>query len=212
MTLTFWIRVAAGAALVCSSAQAADGAALYKAQCVACHGPAAAGNIALQAPPLAGADAAYLVRQLNGFRAGYRGGDAATPTAQAMRGIALGLKGDEDIAAVARHLARLAVPASKAETSPAAQLNLGKSLHGVCVACHGTWGEGNRELNAPRLSHLPSWYIAAQLASFRAGTRGAADGDALGRQMRQVALESLAGDDEAGAVARYISTLAKPAR
>jgi len=48
------------------------GAQLYQS-CVACHGPDARGVSALGAPALTGLDDWYLVRQLEGFRDGYRG-------------------------------------------------------------------------------------------------------------------------------------------
>jgi len=204
--------LALSGAMAGSAAHAADGSALYRAQCAGCHGAAALGNAALQAPPLAGTDELYLVRQLSGFRAGHRGGEGAPPPAQTMRAVAQGLKGDEDIAAVARVLAQLRPPKAQAEPVTAAQLGLGRSLYGVCVACHGTAAEGNRELNAPRLAHLPSWYLAAQLASYRAGTRGAAADDRPGQQMRQVANEALAGQDDVDAVVRYVTTLGRRGR
>ena len=51
---------------------AAAGKALYGV-CAACHGQKAEGNQALNAPALAGQDDWYLVRQLEGFKAGHRG-------------------------------------------------------------------------------------------------------------------------------------------
>ena len=45
------------------------------AACVACHGAAGEGNAALQAPALAGQDAAYLERQLVNYKRKVRGGD-----------------------------------------------------------------------------------------------------------------------------------------
>lgn len=55
---------------------AARGETLY-GTCAACHGAAAEGRGELGAPPLAGLDDWYLVRQLENFRAGIRGGAAA---------------------------------------------------------------------------------------------------------------------------------------
>ncbi|MEE4661085.1 MAG: c-type cytochrome, partial [Halieaceae bacterium] len=43
--------------------------------CIACHGADGAGNPALNAPALAGQDAAYLARQITHFKAGVRGSD-----------------------------------------------------------------------------------------------------------------------------------------
>jgi len=49
---------------------------LYQGKCGACHGTAAEGNPALNAPRLAGLDTAYLKRQFAHFRDGVRGTDA----------------------------------------------------------------------------------------------------------------------------------------
>ena len=42
--------------------------------CGTCHGPRAEGNESLSAPPLAGQQASYLLRQLQHFRSGVRQG------------------------------------------------------------------------------------------------------------------------------------------
>ncbi len=47
--------------------------ALYVAACVSCHGADGQGNPRIDAPVLAGLRAAYLERQLDDFRRGYRG-------------------------------------------------------------------------------------------------------------------------------------------
>ena len=47
--------------------------ALYVAACESCHGTDGRGNPRIDAPVLAGLSAAYLERQLDGFRRGYRG-------------------------------------------------------------------------------------------------------------------------------------------
>ena len=70
------------------AAQAQDsgrGPALYEI-CGACHGPTAGGLESLAAPPLAGREAWYLLRQLRNFSSGARGGKA-DPEAEEMRQI-----------------------------------------------------------------------------------------------------------------------------
>ena len=52
------------------------GKALYQT-CIACHGASGEGNKALKAPALAGQQQAYLQRQLEHFKNGVRGADAA---------------------------------------------------------------------------------------------------------------------------------------
>lgn len=59
--------------------------------CLACHGAAGEGGVTLGAPRLAGMSPWYLVRQLEDFRVGRRGGEGAPAEAQTMRAMALGL-------------------------------------------------------------------------------------------------------------------------
>jgi cytochrome c oxidase subunit 2 len=56
-----------------ASGDARRGASLYNGNCGACHGGSAEGNEALQAPRLAGLDAAYLRRQFAHYADGVRG-------------------------------------------------------------------------------------------------------------------------------------------
>ena len=56
-----------------------------------------------------------------------------------------------------------------------------------CAVCHGTKGEGNRELNAPSIAGLPAWYAEIQLRKFRTGMRGTGS-DHTGAVMRAIAL------------------------
>lgn len=190
-------------------AAAADGAAIYRSRCAACHGPTAGGQPALQAPPLAGQQAAYLVKQLQGFRAGWRGvGDGPGAV---MRSVAQTLPDDATVQAIANYLAALRLPAPIG-TKPAdnATLMAGKGLFGVCIGCHGTQGEGNPALGAPRLNHLPPTYLEMQLQAYRNGRRGAEAGDTAGQQMRQVAIDALPGDAATQQVVAYIATLLRP--
>lgn len=208
-TLNQACAAAALALLTAAAGEAqADAHAQFKAQCASCHGADGGGNASLQAPPLAGGDAAYLARQLAGFRAGHRGGEGASTAAVGMRAVAQALGSDAEITALARHAAGLK-PASlkRGPAAPASVVNQGKSLFGVCMACHGGSGEGNAALSAPPLRHLPAWYLAAQLEAYRDGRRGTQEGDRLGRQMRQVASEALASPDDAQAVAAFVATL-----
>jgi len=185
---------------------AIDGKKHYQAQCAACHGANGAGNEALQAPPLAGLDTAYVSRQLTQFRQGLRGAGEAGGPAATMRAIAQTLQGEQDIAALASHVATLR-PAPPTKRGPAALAQTGKAYFAICVGCHGGSGEGNASLSAPALKQLPPWYIAAQLKAFRAGARGAGPEDTLGSQMRSVAADTFPDDDAVAAVAAYIGTI-----
>lgn len=58
----------------------------------------------------------------------------------------------------------------------------------VCAACHGPNGEGKREVMAPSIAGVPTWYSTLQLEKFRAGERGKPHQDVAGTQMRAIAL------------------------
>jgi cytochrome c oxidase subunit 2 len=88
----------------------------------------------------------------------------------------------------------------------------GEALFAPCTACHGAQGEGNRDLNAPKLSGQASWYLARQLHDFKNGIRGAHENDIYGKQM--IPFATMLADDEAVRnVVAYIATLpdARPA-
>ena len=41
----------------------------------------------------------------------------------------------------------------------AGDADAGKALYGTCIACHGAQGEGNKALNAPRLTTCSQWHL-----------------------------------------------------
>lgn len=82
----------------------------------------------------------------------------------------------------------------------------GAALYAACAACHGAQGEGNRSLNAPRLTHLAPVYIVAQLQKFKLGARGGSDASDSARQMSAIAA-TLADDQAMYDTAAYIATL-----
>ena len=65
--------------------------------CGACHGPTAGGNVALNAPALAGADDWYLFAQLHAFRDGRRGQHREDRTGRQMRSMAAVLPGEQAV-------------------------------------------------------------------------------------------------------------------
>lgn len=196
--------------LVCVShlASSAEADKLFKAQCAACHGTAGTGNATLQAPPLAGLEANYVARQLTHFRQQVRGGAPAQGPAATMQAIATSIPDEAALQALARYIGTLKPAPTKARETPlGSSLNTGKALFAVCLACHGSHAEGNPALDAPRLGQLPSWYLKAQLRSYRDGLRGAHPEDKQGQQMRQVIQEMGLDDDAIRAVSAYISIL-----
>lgn len=82
----------------------------------------------------------------------------------------------------------------------------GGELYAACAACHGAQGEGNPGLKAPRLTHLSSVYIVAQLQKFKAGYRGGDGASDSARQMAAMAA-TLADDQAMYDTAAYIGTL-----
>lgn len=57
-----------------------------------------------------------------------------------------------------------------------------------CLLCHGSTGQGNPAVGAPRLAGMQPWYVRRQLAAFRSGVRGTHPADPNGAAMQSVAL------------------------
>ncbi len=56
-----------------------------------------------------------------------------------------------------------------------------------CTTCHGTDGQGNEGVQAPRLAGMENWYLKRQLENFRAGIRGTHPQDREGIAMQPMA-------------------------
>lgn len=56
-----------------------------------------------------------------------------------------------------------------------------------CLTCHGTDGQGNIGIDAPRLAGIERWYLKHQLELFRDGLRGTHPEDLPGREMQPMA-------------------------
>ena len=82
----------------------------------------------------------------------------------------------------------------------------GRTSFAPCTNCHGAQAEGDRELNAPKLSGQAAWYLARQLNDFRNGVRGAHQDDVYGKQMIPFA-SMLADQANIRNVVAYIATL-----
>lgn len=191
----------------CQASFAADGKVLFT-PCVACHGTKGEGNPALNAPAIAGQDAAYLERQLRSFRTGTRGKHKADAFGAQMRAGAATLANDAAIASVAACVAALpkTLPAKRAS----GDLRNGNNLYqGKCGACHGGAAEGNPALKAPRLAGLDAVYLKRHFAFFRDGVRGVDPQDTPGRQMAMMA-KTLAGERELDDVIAFIHQQGRP--
>jgi cytochrome c553 len=106
-------------------------------------------------------------------------------------------------------LAFLALTLLGAGPAGADDLARGRQLFGLCAACHGPQGQGNRQTAAPAIAGLPRWYVEAQLAKFKQGTRGFRAEDAAGLQMRPMARALVRGAD-VQAVAAFVASLPAP--
>lgn len=103
-------------------------------------------------------------------------------------------------------ISALMVGVSIAVPAQAGDVAAGKTLFATCAGCHGAQAEGNKALNAPKLSGQEAWYMERQLNNFKAGIRGGAN-DPLGAQMAPMA-KMLADDAAVANVVAYIGTLA----
>ena len=194
---------------VCSMASlAAEGdvgvaAAMDDRYCTTCHGVEGIGNIAIEAPRLAGMEAWYLKRQLENFRAGIRGTHEEDVQGIAMRPMAAKLS-DESIADIVDWVSDWEyVPA---EATVEGNVRQGRTAFQACAACHGANAQGNEALGAPALAGQNDWYLLTQLRNFRAGFRGSHQEDTFGSQM--VTMSKTLTDDQAVIdVVSYINTL-----
>ncbi len=174
------------------------------ALCGACHGPQGQGMQILNAPALAGLDAAYVDRQLRYYRDGVRGTHPDDTVGATMRPIMGALADDEAIRNVAAYVASMpAQPVAETIVGDAAR---GERLYASCIACHGANAEGIWAVNAPALAGQNDWYLASQLRNFREGTRGSHPMDLYGDQMMMMA-DVLHSDDDIEDVVAYMNSL-----
>jgi cytochrome c oxidase subunit II len=165
--------------------------------CGACHGARGQGDQTLLAPPLAGQQAAYLLRQLRNFHSGQRGAKEDVQ-AQEMQQILKTVSIESDWQAVIAFVATL--PSSHSHDSFDGDIARGQEIYATCATCHGGAGEGNELLEAPSLAELPGWYIAEQLRKFRNDSRRAVDGPST----RMRAIAATLQDADAAPVTAYI--------
>ena len=93
---------------------------------------------------------------------------------------------------------------SETQSGPKGNALAGASHYQLCASCHGANGEGNAQLNAPRLSNQSVSYLERQLHYYRQGIRGAHPDDALGQRMAAMAA-SLADDQAVKDVVAHIT-------
>ena len=204
MTRQPLLRKALTALLLMTTSAAANDS--YQTHCAQCHGASGQGNDALGAPNLTRLSAAYIQRQLEGFRAGWRQSDDSYT--QTM------------IAAIASLDAPVLASATSAidafpdinGTGGATQTGntaRGKDLYNAyCSACHGTNAIGNDALGAPNLLGLSQNYLRRQYLHFAEGRRGGHPDDRYGQQMARLA-KALKDPQLIDDVSTYVASLAE---
>ncbi len=204
------IRVAtliiAGAAVFGALNAAADveaGKAAY-AVCATCHGQQGEGNVALNAPRLAGQEDWYLSRQLTAYKVGRRGTARGDIYGLQMRPMAMTVAGAEAEANLIEYIGML--PAGPAPVTIEGDATAGQQKYAVCVACHGARGEGVQALGGPRLAGQDDWYLVRQLQNYKNGLRAYSRADTFGQQMKPMAM-TLTDDKSINDVVAYINTL-----
>jgi cytochrome c oxidase subunit 2 len=219
--LHWWPRALRHGALLLAALYAASAAPIARAAdtslgtlaadyhyCTVCHGATGNGNVAIQAPGLAGIEPWYLASRLRAYRLQQLGSDfAVDPAGTEMRTVARDL-GDERLAAIAIYVAAL-----RRETAPQSvpgSASSGRRVYAAqCAACHGTRGEGNETLHAPALARMNDWYVVSAWNRYRSGSRGAEGSDPYAQTMRALAA-SLGATFAINDVAAYLHS-AQPA-
>ena len=204
MTRKPLLRIALIALLLITTSAAANES--YQIHCAQCHGASGQGNDALGAPNLARLSAAYIQRQLEGFRAGWRQSDDSYT--QTMIAAIASL----DASVVASATSAIdAFPDIKG-TGGATQIGntaRGKDLYNAyCSACHGTTAIGNDALGAPNLLGLSQNYLRRQYLHFAEGRRGGHPDDRYGQQMARLA-KALRDPQLIDDVSTYVASLAE---
>ena len=181
----------------------ATGKGLY-AICGSCHGQQGEGNVAMNAPRLAGLPAWYIERQIKYYQQGIRGAHEKDTYGQQMAPMAMTLVDDASIRHVTSYIDSLDVPPTQGTVSGDAAR--GAARYNTCGACHGAKAEGNYALNAPRLAGQQDWYLKRQLENFRQGIRGAHNSDVFGHQMVLMA-RTLQDEQAVDDMLAYLNTL-----
>ena len=189
--------------LITTSANSKDS---YQTHCAQCHGASGQGNDALGAPNLTQLSAAYIQRQLEGFRAGWRkSDDSYTQTMMA----AIASLDAPVLASATSAIDTFSDINRTAGAIHAGNTDRGKDLYNAyCSACHGTNAIGNDALGAPNLLGLSQNYLSRQYLHFAEGRRGGHPDDRYGQQMARLA-KALKDPQLIDDVSTYVASLAE---
>ncbi len=189
------------------------------ASCVSCHGEDG-NSMVPNFPKLAGQHEAYLVRQLQDLKDGFRNAPMMAPLAMALE--------DKAIEELAAYYASKKVSSNppprvedededgneKTEAEKTKELNelmaLGLDLYrngnlktkvSACIACHGPSGEGNKPAAFPSVKGQHAEYLIKALTDFKNGHRS----NIADNMMHMIAKKM--SDKEIQAVAFYMSMM-----
>ncbi|MBW2421232.1 MAG: c-type cytochrome [Deltaproteobacteria bacterium] len=167
--------------------------------CARCHQPEGWGLPDGSYPQLAGQHRTVIVKQLADIRAGVRDNPEMHPYASPEK-----LGGAQGVADVAGYIDTLEISIDTGKGS-GERLELGAKLYRAkCARCHGERGEGDGERYIPRIQSQHYAYLVRQLQAIRDGRRGNADAE-MATHTQEIS------DEEARAVADYVSRLEPPA-
>ena len=186
-----------------AAADVAAGQAAY-AVCAACHGQKGEGNVAMNAPKLAGQEGWYIARQLAAYRDGLRGTAPGDTYGMQMRPMAMAVS---DPTAEANLIAFIeSLPEVDSAPTVTGDVAAGQAAYAVCAACHGPNAEGNEQMGGPALAGQDDWYLVRQINNYNKGLRGYDPKDIFGMQMKPMAA-TLTTDKAVNDVVAYINTL-----
>ncbi len=176
----------------------------HYATCGGCHASNGNGMPKLQSPSLAGQEAWYLKRQILNFKKGIRGAHPDDELGQWMRPMANMLIDEQVVDDVVAYLTSL--EAYNPPKTIEGDLDVGQQAYDAsCASCHGSEGEGNFNLQAPRIAGQQDWYVVRQLKNFYTGVRGAHPEDKYGSMMRGISL-TLPDEQVINSIAAYVAT------
>jgi len=175
------------------------------AVCSACHGANGEGNVALNAPKIAGQEDWYIRQQIAYYKNGARGSHPNDTYGLQMAPMAATVVNDQIMNNITAYIDTL--PDTAAPETVTGDLDNGEDLYqGKCSVCHGENGQGIWSVHAPRLAGMTDWYLVRQLQYFKSGVRGTHPEDQQGYQMVQM-VTALADDEAINDVVAYINTL-----
>lgn len=190
-------------------AQEAGFAALSKTPyfgCATCHGWAAEGSPAHQAPAIAGLDTDYLLTQMNAYASGQRGAHAQDHYGAQMALIARAYPESmrQQLAALIAALPPVDGIESK---SVKGDIERGKTLYSACASCHGSVAEGNATLRAPALNRFSQTYLQHQLNNYKNDIRGRSESSNDDQAMRALVQSIIPKSSQIDDIVAYIASI-----